>query len=167
MTFETLIMNNLDFFKAYFKNEFKATYDIIKALPGDQLEYRPHPVNRSAYEIAEHIVAHVFDFDVIINNRQCDECLSFPFKSPTELADKMKEMWEKAEESLENLDSEQWEQETVELLIHGKSFVTLPRMHMMWFFYNDIIHHRGQLSSYIRPMGGKNPAVYGYSADTV
>jgi uncharacterized damage-inducible protein DinB len=38
---------------------------------------------------------------------------------------------------------------------------------MMWFFFFDIIHHRGQLSSYIRPMGGKNPAVYGYSADTI
>ena len=55
----------------------------------------------------------------------------------------------------------------VELLIEGKSFVSLPRMHMMWFFHNDIIHHRGQLSAYIRPMGGKNPAVYGYSFDTL
>ena len=160
-------MNNLDFFKAYFKNEFKATYDIIKALPSDQLEYRPNPINRSAYEIAEHIAAHVYDFDVIINNKQCDERLVHSFNSPTELADNIKEMWEQAEASLETLDAKQWEEEPVELLINGKSFVTLPRMHMMWFFYNDIIHHRGQLSSYIRPMGGKNPAVYGYSADTI
>ncbi|MGB1507734.1 MAG: DinB family protein, partial [Crocinitomicaceae bacterium] len=75
--------------------------------------------------------------------------------------------WEKALNSLEEMSNEQWENEPVELLIEGKSFITLPRMHMMWFFHNDIIHHRGQLSSYIRPMGGKNPAVYGYSADTV
>ena len=160
-------MNNLDFFKAYFKNEFKATFDIIKAMPSDQLEYRPHPINRTAYEIAEHIAAHVYDFEVIINNKQCDERLVYTFNSPTELADNIKEMWEQAEASLETLDAKQWEEEPVELLINGKSFVTLPRMHMMWFFYNDIIHHRGQLSSYIRPMGGKNPAVYGYSADTI
>ncbi len=161
-------MNNLDFFKAYFKNELKATYDIIKALPAEKLEYRPHPVNRSAYEIAEHIVAHVFDLNVIIKNSECDELHTFPFNSPTELADKMKEMWEKAQESLEKLDTKQWEEDLVQLLISGKPYVTLPRMHMMWFFHNDIIHHRGQLSSYIRPMGGKkNPVVYGYSADTV
>ena len=75
-----------------------------------------------------------------------------------------------AEELLELLsksDDEKWEKEQVELFIHGKSFITIPRMNMMWFFFFDIIHHRGQLSSYIRPMGGKNPAVYGYSADTI
>jgi len=29
----------------------------------------------------------------------------------------------------------------------------------------DAIHHRGQLSSYLRPMGGKVPSIYGPSAD--
>ena len=96
-----------------------------------------------------------------------DEKLEFPFENPSELALKMKGLWEQAQKSLESLDDKQWEEETVELLIKGKSFVTLPRMHMVWFFHNDIIHHRGQLSTYLRPMGGKNPTVYGYSADTV
>jgi len=31
---------------------------------------------------------------------------------------------------------------------------------------NHTIHHRGQLSSYIRPMGGKVPGIYGPSGDT-
>ena len=79
----------------------------------------------------------------------------------------MKGLWEKALNSLNEMSNEQQENEPIELLIEGKSFITLPRMHMMWFFHNDIIHHRGQLSAYIRPMGGKNPALYGYSADTV
>ena len=42
-------MTNLDFFKAYSANELKATYDIIAALPADNLQYKPHPVNRTAY----------------------------------------------------------------------------------------------------------------------
>jgi uncharacterized damage-inducible protein DinB len=28
------------------------------------------------------------------------------------------------------------------------------------------VHHRGQLSAYLRPMGGKVPGIYGPSADT-
>jgi uncharacterized damage-inducible protein DinB len=28
------------------------------------------------------------------------------------------------------------------------------------------VHHRGQLSTYLRPMGGKVPGIYGPSADT-
>ncbi|MEP6635373.1 MAG: DinB family protein, partial [Acidobacteriota bacterium] len=36
----------------------------------------------------------------------------------------------------------------------------------LWFILFDAIHHRGQLSAYLRPMGGKVPAIYGPSADT-
>jgi uncharacterized damage-inducible protein DinB len=36
---------------------------------------------------------------------------------------------------------------------------------MVWGFLLDLIHHRGQLSVYIRPMGGKVPPIYGPSAD--
>ena len=52
----------------------------------------------------------------------------------------MKGLWEKALDSLNEMSNEQWENEPIELLIEGKSFITLPRMHMMWFFHNDIIH---------------------------
>jgi uncharacterized damage-inducible protein DinB len=36
----------------------------------------------------------------------------------------------------------------------------------LWFILFDAIHHRGQLSAYIRPMGGKVPAIYGPSGDS-
>ena len=36
---------------------------------------------------------------------------------------------------------------------------------LFWGFLFDMIHHRGQLSTYIRPMGGKVPSIYGPSAD--
>ena len=160
-------MKNLDFFKICFQNELNATFDTIKAMPENKLEYTPHPINRTAYEIAEHIVAHIFDFSVILQNDSCDERLAFPFSSPSELAHKMKILWNEAADILETYDDEKWEKETVSLLVAGKPFGEMPRFQMMWFFLNDLIHHRGQLSAYIRPMGGKNPAIYGWSADTI
>jgi uncharacterized damage-inducible protein DinB len=33
------------------------------------------------------------------------------------------------------------------------------------FMSNHSIHHRGQLSTYLRPMGSKVPSIYGGSAD--
>ena len=36
---------------------------------------------------------------------------------------------------------------------------------MLFGFLFDAIHHRGQLSSYLRPMGAKVPSIYGPSAD--
>ncbi len=160
-------MNNLDFFKSCLKNELQATHDIIAALPTDQLSYRPHPRSRSAYEIAEHIIAHAFDFTVILSADSCDECLEMPFSSPADGAAKLKVYWEKTMEMLENYPENDWNNTPVELLVAGKPLLTIPRINMMWFFFFDVIHHRGQLSSYLRPMGGKNPAVYGYSADTL
>jgi uncharacterized damage-inducible protein DinB len=160
-------LSNLQFFKACLANELTATKDIIAALPDDQLTYRPHPVNRSAYEIAEHIIAHVADLAVILQNSQCDEILSYPFSGSDDGVQKLSQLWEKVTEILENYSEDRWVGEPVDLLVGGKLLLTLPRMQLIWFFFFDIIHHRGQLSSYIRPMGGKNPAVYGYSADTV
>jgi len=75
--------------------------------------------------------------------------------------------WDKAIEVLSDYSDSKWNEESVELLVNGNPLLTMPRANMMWFFLFDIIHHRGQLSTYIRPMGGKNPAVYGYSADTI
>ena len=34
-----------------------------------------------------------------------------------------------------------------------------------WEFLFDQVHHRGQLSTYLRPMGAKVPSIYGPSAD--
>ena len=60
--------SNLTFFKACFKNEMQSTINLLAAMPNDNLSYKPHPVNRSAKEIAEHILAHVLDLKIIIEN---------------------------------------------------------------------------------------------------
>jgi uncharacterized damage-inducible protein DinB len=36
---------------------------------------------------------------------------------------------------------------------------------LLWIALFDTVHHRGQLSTYIRPMGGNVPSIYGPSAD--
>ena len=41
----------------------------------------------------------------------------------------------------------------------------LPSVSYLMFCNNHMIHHRGQLTTYIRPTGGKVPAMYGESFD--
>ena len=160
-------MTNLEFFKACFNNELKATRAIMEALPADRLDYKPHPVNRSAYEIVEHILGHMVDFKLILENSQIDETLTFKFENPEDAARQFGDLADAANKALDVASESEWDSQPVELLINGNSILTIPRSQMMWFFFFDVIHHRGQLSSYVRPMGGKNPAVYGYSADTI
>jgi len=159
-------MNNLQFFNVCMSNEFNGTLALIKSLPTENLQYSPHPVNRTAYQITEHILAHLVDLKTIAKQSLCDETLSYALDGTEDAVQKLEKLWKAVTESLEHLSEDAWDKDLVELTISGKPFVTLARYQMMWFFFFDIIHHRGQLSSYVRPMGGKNPAIYGYSADT-
>jgi len=42
----------------------------------------------------------------------------------------------------------------------------VPAIQVLSVMLRHSVHHRGQLSTYLRPMGGKVPSIYGPSADT-
>src|SRR5664280_1522328 len=67
-------------------------------------------------------------------------------------------------ERVARLDKATWEREA-EFAMDGHVAWKAPLGEMMWGLLFDAIHHRGQLSTYIRPMGGKVPSIYGPSAD--
>ena len=68
------------------------------------------------------------------------------------------------ETRLASVSDEAW-RKTAKFLVDGKVAWETPLGEMLWGFLFDAIHHRGQLSTYIRPMGGKVPSIYGPSAD--
>jgi uncharacterized damage-inducible protein DinB len=42
----------------------------------------------------------------------------------------------------------------------------MPAINFLAMATKHSVHHRAQLSTYLRPMGGKIPGIYGPSADT-
>jgi uncharacterized damage-inducible protein DinB len=44
--------------------------------------------------------------------------------------------------------------------------IQAPGINFLAMAVKHSVHHRGQLSTYLRPMGGKVPGIYGPSADT-
>jgi uncharacterized damage-inducible protein DinB len=65
---------------------------------------------------------------------------------------------------LATLDDAGWSA-PAKFLMGGKVVLEAPVGDHLWWVLFDAIHHRGQLSAYARPMGGKVPAIYGPSAD--
>jgi len=65
---------------------------------------------------------------------------------------------------LPTFDDARWEG-SVKFMMGGECLFESNFGEMFWGFFLDLIHHRGQLSSYIRPMGGKVPSIYGPSGD--
>jgi uncharacterized damage-inducible protein DinB len=51
-------------------------------------------------------------------------------------------------------------------IVDFRGLFQLPAIFYMNFVTHHTIHHRGQLSMYLRPMGAKVPAIYGESYDS-
>lgn len=71
---------------------------------------------------------------------------------------------EKLEKKLATVSDKTWDGKA-QYLADGKVVWEATVGDMLWGFHLDGIHHRGQLSTYLRPMGAKVPSIYGPSGD--
>ena len=83
---------------------------------------------------------------------------------PPHLIEAFDKAWETLLQKVENMDDAAWTK-TGRFLLNGQVRMEQPISGFLWLFFFDAIHHRGQLSTYIRPMGGKVPSIYGPSGD--
>jgi len=157
-------MNNRDHYIKCLKNEVPIFVRLFKALPADKLDYRPHPRSMSAKDLVWLLAGELKDAAVIVQKHEVS--FSMP-PAPASLAELIA-AYEKNAAALKRkvakLDGAAWAK-TAKLLMEGKVAWEAPLGDMLWGFLFDAIHHRGQLSTYIRPMGGKVPSIYGPSAD--
>lgn len=146
------------------KNEHRTTKNVIAAIPLDKGDYRPDPCSKTALELAWHIAAaeHRFfsgvaagAFDFTPNNRPDS------VRNSADLALWYAESFAKDFERLPTLSGEQ-----LAKVIDFRGLFQLPAVVYLEFGLKHSIHHRGQLSTYLRPMGGKVPAIYGESYDS-
>jgi uncharacterized damage-inducible protein DinB len=144
-----------------YKKEFATTLRVIKAFPGDKLDFAPHDRSQNARRLMSTFIFEMYLLKMIAFGKEADRSV-FKTYSPNSIetiaADFEKETSEIIS-ILENIDEEMLGK-TVEFA--GKKFISREFMLMMLF---DQIHHRGQMSVYIRMAGGKVPSIYGPSAD--
>jgi uncharacterized damage-inducible protein DinB len=156
-------MNDREFFKSRVQAEAKGFKKVLEALPADRMEYRPHPKSPTAAEVLRTMAAELGACVDAIDRGQVEWN-----PAPPTRRDDMIARWDKAHGELaarlESVDDAAW-QRPVQMSAGGKAYPPMPLGGFLWFLLFDAIHHRGQLTAYIRPMGGKVPGVYGPSAD--
>ena len=146
------------------KNEHRITKSVIDAIPLDKGTYRPDGISKSALELAWHIVATEMRF---IDALAAGEFDFSPRPRPDSLKDSRdlsgwySENFEPRFEMLTRLTSEQ-----LVKIVDFRGMFQLPAVMYLDFVLHHSIHHRGQLSMYLRPMGAKVPAMYGESYDS-
>jgi uncharacterized damage-inducible protein DinB len=146
------------------KSEHQTTKRVIEAIPLDKGDYRPDAISKSALELAWHIVAAGRRFFGGISAGAFDFT---PFHRPDSVSNSADiAVWfdESFAASMQKLQDLSGEQLTKSIDFRG--MFQLPAVAFIQVVLNHSIHHRGQLSMYLRPMGAKVPAIYGESYDT-
>ena len=144
--------------------EFPVFMNVLKALPKDRLSYKPDERSPSAEQLVWTLTFELSACLDVVKTNQAE------WKTiPPPPIDEMLEMFERSSKELTELvskmDEEAWDR-TAKFYYGGKVVSEQPVGEFLWFILFDAIHHRGQLSAYLRPMGGKVPSIYGPSADS-
>jgi uncharacterized damage-inducible protein DinB len=141
------------------EQESTVTRRIIAAVPAERSDYAPHPTNMTALKLAGHIaVSQIWFLNGIAAG-------SFPmeeepsFSTPAEVLAWYEREFPAAIEKVRALSGEQL---AAVVDFFGMKF---PNVVYLNFCQVHTVHHRGQLSAYLRPMGAKVPSIYGGSAD--
>ncbi|MBX3278444.1 MAG: DinB family protein [Acidobacteria bacterium] len=144
------------------EQEREATRRVLAAVPDERSDYRPDPKSRTARDLAWHIVATELDFFKGIADGAFGSTEEAP--NPTSSIAGMLELYDREFSA----GAGRVRELTGEQLVSPVNFFevfNLPAVMYLTFLNNHTIHHRGQLTAYLRAMGSRVPAVYGPSGD--
>ena len=144
-----------------FKNDVEITKKVIAAIPDAKSDYRPDPKARTAKELAWHLA----NTDVQFLDGIAD--LKFKMENPEHKPETTAEVVAWYDENVER-GITRVEAMTAEQLLTPVNFFgvfNMPSVFYLGFLNNHSIHHRGELATYLRPMGSKVPSIYGGSYD--
>ena len=155
--------NTREFFAECLKAEGPKFVRVLKAIPDDKAAYKPHERCSSARDIAWLLASELRDACEIADKGKVDFAMH-PAPSIPQSIEAYERNLRDLEAGVAKMNDAAWDR-TADFNVDGKSVWQAPAGDMLFGFLFDAIHHRGQLSSYLRPMGAKVPAIYGPSAD--
>jgi uncharacterized damage-inducible protein DinB len=165
---QSISADHAEFLRAFLlsrvEKEHAVTRSVIEAIPVDKGDYRPDPVSKTALELAWHIVAAEKRFlEGIV-----DGGFNFapihrpePVRNSADIARWYAEMFQSVLGRLKAATPEQ-----LCKTLDFRGMFQMPAVTFLAMTMSHSVHHRGQLSTYLRPMGSKVPAIYGESYDS-
>jgi len=148
--------------------ELISTKKLLESVPADKLDWQPPHKARSLGELALHVATipgRYLTFATEGNTTVQVLTERVLPKNKADILDGFQRSTEKAKEilskTIDSLESKSWN-----LLSNNKVIFTLPvPMFTRLLIFNHLVHHRGQLSAYLRQLNVIIPSIYGPSAD--
>ena len=151
-------MDDRSLFTEFWTKEAQTTRKVLERIP-EGSDYRPDPKSRTAQQIAWQIVC---EEKMLIEALETGKVEWTPAPMPPKMKDAVATYEKQSADVIRRLKAlapERWNG-TLEFFGNQR-----PASPMAWSFLFDIVHHRGQITTYLRPMGSTVPQIYGPSAD--
>lgn len=157
-------MTSREFFVERRRAEHPVFMKVLEAIPASGMSYRPHERSPSTEQLVWTLTNEL---------RSClGAAKEFRGEWNTEPAPSLEEMvslfarWSnELTDVVARMDDASWDR-TAQFYYGGRMVSEMPVSRFLWNILFDAIHHRGQLTTYLRPMGAKVPAIYGPSGDS-
>ena len=159
-----------DFLFPHPKTERATTRKILAAVPADRSDYAPHPNSMTALKLCGHIAGtEIWFLDGILNHYfeddddDDDDADAAPrpkWDTPADIVRWYDDAFTNRLPRLKALSNQQ--------LIAPVNYIGIlnePAVTYLSLAIRHSVHHRGQLSAYLRPMGATVPSIYVESGD--
>ena len=152
-----------ELFQKRHRAEYPTFERVIAALAKENFDYRPHERSPSTNDIVWILASEISAGSKMIEKSSVTWCPD-PTPGLDEVIETFHQNYLTLDDRVQELTDQEWGQST-KLYIGDKLIKEQALGDFLWYMFFDAIHHRGQLSTYIRPMGGKVPSIYGPSGD--
>ena len=154
---------------AELKREGTSTRKILERITTEHFSWKPHDKSYSTLSLAQHVANLPFWISLIINSDEFDLANPVPGREPVANRDALLAFFDQriaeAATALENAEDSSLDKIWL-LKKGGVTTANAPKKIMIRFIaLNHIVHHRGQLSVYLRMQDIPVPGMYGPSAD--
>ncbi len=163
-------MTDKEFFIFTLKDElprFERVFKAVEETPAKKHSYKHDKKSRTTLELLQHTFgAESGMFLAILKDKKID-FMTWPkpkWKTASAVRLEFMKNMNQVLEMVKKVNEKSWEGKAG-MYSGDKLEWETPLGKMLWGFLLDLIHHRGQLSTHLRPMGGKVPSSYGPSAD--
>ncbi|MGI8787940.1 MAG: DinB family protein [Pyrinomonadaceae bacterium] len=162
-------MSISDAFIGELQHEATTTRKCLERIPADVFDWKPHEKSMAMGKLAAHVAEMVGWIKDTVEKPEIDfatmDYKPFEPKTTAELVEFLDKKVAEAIASLKNASDEtmmqKWKMRNGEQV-----YFDIPRIQALrGFVFNHIIHHRGQLSVYLRLNDIPVPEIYGPSAD--
>ncbi len=143
------------------QKEFATTLKVLNAFPENNLDFNPHEKSQMAKRLITTFIFEMYLIKIYAFNENINRS-AFAEYNPDNLTTLISDFEKHSSEVLYHLKDIPEDKLNNIVEFAGTKFTVADFILMM---LHDQIHHRGQLTVYIRMTGGKVPSIYGPSAD--